>query len=302
MEWFLVLTQVVLPLCFTVSLWRRAEWSLRDFVLSLLLGSAYLTFICLVLPWGYLPYLLRYVWPAVYGLAALRAVARIRRQLREGRPPARPRLSPAVMVVATIVLGSQSVDCVRGRFYSEPAVELAFPLRDGVYVVGQGGNHPKINYHNVSVSQKYALDISALNELGLRGYGLGRTPLQRYAIWGDTLYSPCDGVVRTVVNDRQDHVPPASEPENPAGNHVEIETEGVRIFLAHMQRGSVLVLKGDRVKAGDPLGKVGNSGNTTEPHLHIHAVRGGQSLFDGTGIPITFEDRFLVRNSVVVGR
>lgn len=95
---------------------------------------------------------------------------------------------------------------------------------------------------------------------------------------------------------------PVSEgdPQNPAGNHVELETaDGVRIFLAHMLKGSVRVSTGDRVRRGDPLGKVGNSGNTSEPHLHIHAVRGGRGLFEGKGVPLTFGGRFLVRNDRV---
>ncbi|MGE7916039.1 M23 family metallopeptidase [Lysinibacillus xylanilyticus] len=54
-----------------------------------------------------------------------------------------------------------------------------------------------------------------------------------------------------------------------------------------------MVEKGEKVTTGQILGKVGNSGNTSEPHLHIHAEKNGK------GVPITFNDRFLVRNSLV---
>lgn len=60
-----------------------------------------------------------------------------------------------------------------------------------------------------------------------------------------------------------------------------------------MKKGSIVVAEGEEVKTGQLLGKVGNSGNTSEPHLHIHAEK------DGKGIPITFNDRFLVRNNLV---
>ena len=60
-----------------------------------------------------------------------------------------------------------------------------------------------------------------------------------------------------------------------------------------MKIDSVVVAQGDKVTTGQILGKVGNSGNTSEPHLHIHAEK------DGKGVPITFNDRFLVRNSLV---
>ncbi|MEK5272086.1 M23 family metallopeptidase [Aeribacillus sp. FSL K6-8394] len=54
-----------------------------------------------------------------------------------------------------------------------------------------------------------------------------------------------------------------------------------------------LVNKGAKVQEGQQIGNVGNSGNTTEPHLHIHAER------DGREVPIRFNGRFLVRNQLV---
>ena len=63
--------------------------------------------------------------------------------------------------------------------------------------------------------------------------------------------------------------------------------------------GSLEIKAGDRVFAGQRIAKVGNSGNTTEPHLHIHAVRKntGDHLFTGKGVPITFDGHFFVRNT-----
>jgi hypothetical protein len=63
------------------------------------------------------------------------------------------------------------------------------------------------------------------------------------------------------------------------------------VELAHLQRRSVRVAAGDPVTAGTPLGLVGNSGNTSEPHLHVHAETDA-----GEGVPMTFEGRFLIRN------
>jgi len=60
--------------------------------------------------------------------------------------------------------------------------------------------------------------------------------------------------------------------------------------MAHMKPGTV---EEEKVSTGDCFGEVGNTGNTTEPHLHIHAE------IDAEGEPITFNDRFLKRNSVV---
>jgi len=74
--------------------------------------------------------------------------------------------------------------------------------------------------------------------------------------------------------------------------------------MAHMMQGSVAVQAGDAVREGAFMGQVGNSGNTTQPHLHIHVERGGApgEILDGRGVPATFNGRFLVRNSVFTGR
>lgn len=89
--------------------------------------------------------------------------------------------------------------------------------------------------------------------------------------------------------------------ENPAGNYVLITCKGVEILLVHLRSGSITLEKGDRLNKGQPLGQVGNSGNTSEPHLHIEAQKAGtgNSVLEGEGVPMIFNNRFLVRNSLV---
>lgn len=57
-----------------------------------------------------------------------------------------------------------------------------------------------------------------------------------------------------------------------AGNHIFIDSGGIVVALCHLQQGSVQVARGQRVRVGDVLGRCGNSGNSTEPHLHIQAI------------------------------
>lgn len=57
-----------------------------------------------------------------------------------------------------------------------------------------------------------------------------------------------------------------------AGNHVLIETDGVFVALCHLQRGTVSVAVGEQVEVGQELARCGNSGNSTEPHLHLQAI------------------------------
>ena len=73
------------------------------------------------------------------------------------------------------------------------------------------------------------------------------------------------------------------------------------LFLVHLMQNSLLVSEGDIVKRGQPIGKVGNSGSTTEPHLHIHSTMNGieEPYTKGKRIPLVFNGRFLIRNSMV---
>jgi murein DD-endopeptidase MepM/ murein hydrolase activator NlpD len=73
------------------------------------------------------------------------------------------------------------------------------------------------------------------------------------------------------------------------GNHVVIDLGGgVFAFYAHLQKGSVDVAVGDRVKRGQLLGKLGNTGNTSAPHLHFHLME-GSSVLCSNGIPYVFD-------------
>jgi hypothetical protein len=187
---------------------------------------------------------------------------------------------------------------VRGYFYQDVPVHLEFPLRNGWYYVAHGGNSTLVNHHNGNRAQRYGLDLVGLNAWGARAQGIRSTALERYVIFGATVHSPCDGIVQGTVDRFPNLVPPATDPRNPAGNHVVITCRGVDVVLAHLHPGSVAVEPGQVVASGQPVGLVGNSGNTTEPHLHIHAVRGDSvDPLKGEGVPILFDGVFPVRNT-----
>ncbi len=182
------------------------------------------------------------------------------------------------------------------------AIDLAFPLRGPLFCVAHGGASQLLNAHHVSNSQRFALDIVALNWWGARARGVFPARLERYCIFGKTVYSPCSGMVTAVVNGLPDQAPGKMDRSHPAGNHVILRRNGRDIYvgLAHLMNESVVVHAGDSVELGQPLARVGNSGNTSEPHLHIHAKRGGEptSMLDGEGVPLLFSGRWLVRNSL----
>ena len=86
-------------------------------------------------------------------------------------------------------------------------------------------------------------------------------------------------------------MPPTTDPTlHPVGNHVVIEVAPEQyLLMAHLRPGSVAVKEGDVVQAGDAIGLTGNSGNSTEPHLHIH-LQTTPDMFDplAIGLPLAF--------------
>ncbi len=146
-----------------------------------------------------------------------------------------------------------------------------------------GGREERTNYHVVAPAQRHAADL-VVWRAGGTARGDGRQNAQ-YHVWGRTVTAPAAGTVVRVRDGVRDNRPQV-EVQNrrqPEGNHVVLRlASGERVLLAHLRRGSVEVRRGQRVRAGTLLGRVGNSGNSSEPHLHLHVQTRG-----GTGVPFT---------------
>jgi murein DD-endopeptidase MepM/ murein hydrolase activator NlpD len=85
--------------------------------------------------------------------------------------------------------------------------------------------------------------------------------------------------------------------KNILGNHVVVRhRDGRYATYAHMQKGSVTVDVGDRVRPGQTLGKLGNTGNTSAPHLHFQITE-GRSVLGSSGLPFVF-DHFRLQGQV----
>jgi hypothetical protein len=197
-------------------------------------------------------------------------------------------------LVSLALLGGAFVYVVTGMRLPPEARAMSFPLKGGRFVVGQGGNNSLLNYHHGHRAQRYASDIGAVNAAGFRASTLLPRDLSDYAIFGASVTSPCRGAVVKSVDGLPDLIPPKRDRNNARGNHVAIACGGVWVELAHLKKGSVAVRVGEQVDSGDHLGLVGNSGNTTEPHLHIHAVEPAT----GVGVPLVFDGVAPIRNAV----
>ena len=293
--------QTILPTVLIFMQWRSRPASKLKWLTDTAVIFLALLFIFIAARWEILSYYLRIGLFPLFVLTSTIAYRNIVAGESANSPTHRLHQN-GLNIILILFLGWQNVNILRGYFYPGEAISLTYPLRGGLYYVGGGGSSRWINNHNAFPPQDYALDIVGLNAIGRPGSS-DQSDLQGYAIFGDPLYSPCKGMVAAAVDGYPDLIPPNEDNVNIAGNYVLLACHDVEILLAHMKQGTVTVTTGDRVEAGEIIGAVGNSGQTTQPHLHIHAEQGGVpgQILDGEGVPITFNNRFLVRNSLFTG-
>ncbi|MFT4980017.1 MAG: hypothetical protein ACI8S6_005929 [Myxococcota bacterium] len=135
-------------------------------------------------------------------------------------------------------------------------------------MVLQGGSSPLLNHHHSLVQQRHAVDIVVLKN----GLFIDGPPeaLDSYGCLGVPVLAPAGGTVVRLRDDLPDNAIGETDYENLVGNHVVLQIAPEQhLLLAHLQQDSLLVEEGDIVEAGHALGRCGNSGNTSAPHLHL---------------------------------
>jgi len=164
--------------------------------------------------------------------------------------------------------------------------DLRLPF-DGEWYVYWGGRTIFENHHAADQGQRFALDFLVLVE-GSSHAGDGSAN-ENYHAFGLPILAPGPGVVIAAVDGVPDNIPGVMNPDQPLGNYVVIDHQnGEYSFLAHLKQGSVAVQVGVRVEPGDLLGLCGNSGNSSEPHLHYH-LQNAPGFPGGQGLPAQFQ-------------
>ncbi|MEK7157056.1 MAG: M23 family metallopeptidase [Patescibacteria group bacterium] len=177
-------------------------------------------------------------------------------------------------------------------------ITIDFPLRGEWVFLNPPGHHPyAFDFMKIGKGRKNYSDGSLLNFI------FSRIPVESFYGWSQPILAPIEGVVTQTSDDWPDNTmvnlintvfiwlratflfrPKINgskiDIRPNVGNYVMIQSEtGEIVFLAHMRSGSVKVVVGQRVAVGQIIGEVGNSGNTTAPHLHIN-------LFDQMDNPL----------------
>lgn len=187
--------------------------------------------------------------------------------------------------------------------------QFRFPMNGVAYVGWAPSMH---SGHRFMPAQEFALDIARTGPGGLTYSGDGQK-FADYFAYGDDILAAADGRVVLAVDGEPEFEEVMQRPgesaedyakrhrigqaqraarglNGVAGNHVMLDHgNGEYSFYAHMKPGSVKVKAGDVVKAGQVLGELGSSGNSTEPHLHFHVCDGPDPL-NCAGIPVLFQD------------
>jgi hypothetical protein len=165
--------------------------------------------------------------------------------------------------------------------------QLSLPFK-GRWLVFWGGDTKELNQHHDVPAQRFAFDFLGVDENGKTHRGDGAKN-DDYFCFGREIYAPADGVILEAIDGVRDNQPGVMNRYSLVGNCVLVEHRTNEIsVLAHFQRGSVAVKAGDLVKRGQLLGRCGNSGNSSEPHLHYH-LQHSPIFQDALGIKVLFQ-------------
>ncbi len=211
---------------------------------------------------------------------------------------------PAVLqhVVQTQRASGEAFAAIEGAFVAPDNMDvpvLGHPVSDGTWVSAEAccfKSHHRRGPFTLGgqdfLAQRFAIDW--IKTVDGRTYeGDDPKDLNSWYTFGQDALAVVDGTISSVLEDENDITPLEPNPlprniDNITGNHVIIDMgNGLYVVYAHLQKGSVQVQVGDKVKAGDKLALVGNSGNTDAPHLHIH-VMDANHVVQSNGVPFVF--------------
>jgi hypothetical protein len=172
-------------------------------------------------------------------------------------------------------------------------IEYTLPL-EGKWAVVNGCYTKEFSHSWDIPTQRYAYDFIILDEEG-KSYRNEFNQCENYYCYDKNILAPADGIVVEISNDAKDSLifkngKFFSKSPHIAGNYIVIKhSEKEYSTFAHLKKDSITVKLGDGISRGDVIAKCGNTGNSTEPHLHFQ-LQTGQSFYNSAGLPIKFNN------------
>jgi len=182
---------------------------------------------------------------------------------------------------------------------SSDAIVLGRPLEGSGWVVVNGCCESTTHIRSIQpvngklyLAQRFAIDWMKINKDNRLFVGDPKD-VNSYFGYGQNVLAVADARVASVVDKFKNQIPGELPTEITLeeidGNHVVLDLgNGQYVFYAHMQPNSIIVKEGDTVKRGQVIGKLGNTGNTSAPHLHLH-VMASPSTLGSNGLPYVFD-------------
>lgn len=200
-------------------------------------------------------------------------------------------LNPQNQVNALLITPVRTLDT---PLLERNSTKMILPFKEEWFVFW-GGTNVEQNYHVAEISQQFAYDILMVDD----GSSFQGDPKKNesYYAFGKDIIAPCDARVVSVIKGVKDNVPGILNPDQLTGNTIVLEADtNEYILMAHLREGSITVQEGQDVRQGDVLAQCGNSGNSTEPHLHL-SLQNHIDMEKSTGAKLFFE-RVIVNGEI----
>lgn len=176
-------------------------------------------------------------------------------------------------------------------------VEYTLPF-DDEWTVVNGGIEKKYSHSWGVPTQRYAYDFLIMDENGKTYDNENPADVKAYKCYDNNVLAPADGMVVETGNNCEDSkimLPNNIEAiaKDIRGNYILIKhAENEYGFIGHLKPQSICVKIGDNVKRGQVIAKCGNTGNSSEPHIHFH-IQDSMNFFTSAGVPIKFKNIFV---------
>lgn len=209
--------------------------------------------------------------------------------------------------MADMVISLNAKNQISGLFISPPkplgtpviernTTPMILPFEEEWFVYW-GGLTEAQNYHVREMSQQYAYDMLMVKD-GASYEGDPKSN-ESYFAFGKDIIAPCNARIVQVIDSIPDNIPGETNIQDLTGNTLVLQTDiGEYLLFAHLQEGSIIVEEGQEVVQGEVMAKCGNSGNSTEPHLHL-SLQNTLEMRDAIGGKLYFE-RLLVNDELKV--